>query len=140
MDDLAALMDPALTLPISGHTYTVECTAHQGLHLRRLFATPDLILTDTQERVEILQMLGDTHQQMVDNGIGWPRIVIAGRTAMFWFGISPEVATRYWNTAGGLAPGNPIPPSPHQTAMGEKLRAIFQRPATVDRTILTATR
>ncbi|NKU27231.1 hypothetical protein GS886_26310 [Rhodococcus hoagii] len=54
-------------------------------------------------------MLGDTYQQMVDDGLSWPKIAVAGRTALFWFGISPEAGRRYWESVGGVAPGNPIP-------------------------------
>ncbi|NKU27237.1 hypothetical protein GS886_26340 [Rhodococcus hoagii] len=92
MDDLAAFMDPTLRLPIGGRDYTIECSAWQGLHLHRLFSEPGRILDDNAERAEILQMLGDTYQQMVDDGLSWPKIAVAGRTALFWFGISPEAA------------------------------------------------
>ncbi|MGW2095779.1 DUF7426 family protein [Promicromonospora sukumoe] len=140
MEDLAAFMDPALRLPIGGREYGIHCSAWQGLHLRRLFADPTRILDDESERTEILHMLGDTYQQMVDDDISWPRIAHAGRTALFWFGISPEAGARYWESVGGAASGNPLPPSPKQTAMGAKLRSIFQPQERMDRMILAAAR
>lgn len=141
MDDLAAFMDPTLRLPIGGREYVVECSAWDGLYLHRdVFGDPTLVLGDDAERELILRMLGDTYQRMVDDGIGWPRIAHAGRTALFWFGIGPEAGQRYWESAGGAAPGNPLPPSPSQTAAGEKLRSIFQRPEPTDRMILAAAR
>ncbi|NKU14727.1 hypothetical protein GS928_16335 [Rhodococcus hoagii] len=140
MDDLAAFMDPTLRLPIGGRDYAIECSAWQGLHLHRLFGEPGLVLDDTAERAEILQMLGGTYQQMVDDGLSWPKIAVAGRTALFWFGISPDAGRRYWESVGGVAPGNPIPPSPSQATAGEKLKSIFQRPEHTDRMILAAAR
>lgn len=118
MRDLADLMDPALHLPIGGVDYTVNCTAHQGLHLTRLFAD-GIRLDDKQERAEIEQMLGDTYRQMVADKVPWAKIVAAGRTAMFHFGHSPAAGEAIWNS-GGL-PGNPAPPKPKRREL-RKLR------------------
>lgn len=137
MQDLADLMDPALHLPIAGTDYAIECTAWQGLHLQRIFSD-GLSLNDERERAEIVQMLGTTYQQMLDDGLSWPKIAVAGRTAIFWFGHSEKLGQAIWE--GGGLPGNPIPPSPRQTAMGEKLRKMFRRPEPTDRMILAAAR
>lgn len=137
MEDLATFMDPALHLPIAGRDYAIHCTAWQGLRAHHLIASRAR-LDDAQERAEILAILGDTYQQMVDDGIGWPTIAHAGRTAMLWFGHSEAAGQAHWESAG--VPGNPIPPSPKQAGMGEKLRSIFQRPAPTDRMILAAAR
>ena len=137
MEDLAAFMDPDLHLPIGGRDYTISCTAWQGLHLHRLLASGG-VLDDEQERIEILRMLGDTYQRMVDDGIGWPTIVHAARTAIVWFGHSEQAGAALWESAG--VPGNPIPPSPKRARMGERLRSIFQRPAPTDQTILAVAR
>lgn len=137
MHDLDALMDPDLHLPIAGKDYRITCSAWQGLHLHRLISS-GAILSDDEERAEILQMLGDTYQQMVDDDIRWPTIVHAGRTAILWFGHSEAAGAALWERLG--APGNPIPPSPKQARMGEKLRSIFRRPAPMDRMILAAAR
>ena len=124
MDDLDALMDPALTLPIRGVEYRVHCSAHQGLHLLRIFET-GLSLNHDEERHEITQMLGDTYQQMLDNHVPWASIVRAGRTALFHFGLSPEAGQRIWES--GDVSGNPIPPSPKQKAMGDRVRNLFRK-------------
>lgn len=137
MHDLDALMDPDLHLPIAGKDYRITCSAWQGLHLHRLISS-GAVLSDDEERAEILQMLGDTYQQMVDDDIRWPTIVHAGRTAILWFGHSEAAGAALWERLG--APGNPIPPSPKQARMGEKLRSIFRRPAPMDRMILAAAR
>lgn len=126
MRDLDELLDPALRLPIKGKEYRVECSAWHGLHLHRIFAA-GAILDNDAERTEILAMLGPTYQEMVDDKIPWARISHAGRTAMFWFGHSPALGQKVWESGG--VPGNPTPPSPRQKAMGDKLRHLFQRSA-----------
>ena len=137
MDDLDAFMDPVLHLPIGGVEYRVSCNAHQGLRVTRLISS-GLRLNDEQERAEIIAILGDTYQLMLDNQVSWPKIVHAGRTAMFHFGFSPTVGQRIWESVD--VSGNPIPPSPNQKAMGDKLRSIFRRPERTDRMILAAAR
>ncbi|OZE88031.1 hypothetical protein CH304_00225 [Rhodococcus sp. 15-649-1-2] len=126
MRDLAELLDPALPLPIAGTEYRVECSAWHGLHLHQLLRS-DTVLSDDDEKIEILAMLGPAYDQMVTDGVPWARICHAGRTAMLWFGHSPELGRKHWDS-GGL-PGNPIPPSPLQTRMGERLRNLFRKPA-----------
>ena len=137
MQDLDALFDPDLHLPIAGKGYRITCSAWQGLRLHRLIAS-GAVLSDDEERAEILLALGDTYQQMVDDGIRWPTIVHAGRTAILWFGHSEAAGAALWERLG--APGNPIPPSPKQARMGERIRTIFRRPARTDRMILAAAR
>ncbi|MGM5065731.1 DUF7426 family protein [Rhodococcus qingshengii] len=140
MRDLAETWDPDLILPIGGYEFRVSCTARQGMHLVHLLDEKPR-LTDTQEREEILYILGDTYQQMVDVGISWPKIAVAGRVAMAFFGMGPEAGRIVWETAGGVLAGNPLPPSPKQTRVGANLsRKIFQRPGHTDRTILAAAR
>lgn len=137
MQDLDALLDPDLHLPIAGKDYRIPCSAQQGLHLHRLI-TSGAVLSDDEERAEILLMLGDTYEQMVDDGVRWPTIVHAARTAMLWFGHSEAAGAALWERLG--APGNPIPPSPNQARMGERIRTIFRRPERTDRMILAAAR
>lgn len=126
MDDLAALLDPDLILPIDGRQFRVRCSARQGLRVTRLVAL-GMDLDDDAERAEILTMLGDSHEEMRQAGISWPRIAFAGRTAILHYGHSADLAAKYWS-AGGV-PGNPMPPSPRQKAMGDKLRNLFRSTA-----------
>jgi hypothetical protein len=63
---------------------------------------------------------------MLDDNVPWAAIVRSGRTAIFHFGHSPELGERVWES--GDVSGNPIPPSPHQTAMGDRIRSLFRRP------------
>lgn len=126
MRDLDELLDPALRLPIRGKEYRVVCSAYHGLHLHHLFAN-GAHLNDDEERTEILKMLGPAYQQMLEDSVPWARISHAGRTAMFWFGHSPALGQKVWESGG--VPGNPTPPSPRRKAMGDKLRSMFRRSA-----------
>jgi hypothetical protein len=126
MDDLDALMDPALTLPIRGVEYRVHCSAHQGLRVARLVAEGTSLSHD-EERAEIIHILGDTYTHMVEDGVPWAKIAHAGRTALFHFGHSAAAGEKYWESVD--VPGNPVPPSPNQKAMGERIRNLFRRSA-----------
>lgn len=131
MDDLDALMDPVLRLPIRGVEYRVSCSAHQGLRATRLIAT-GLRLNDDEERTELIAILGDTYQTMVDAGLSWPIIVHCGRTALFHFGHSEAAGEKYWKSVD--VSGNPIPPSPNQKAMGDRIRNLFRKSASASTT------
>ncbi|NMM84315.1 hypothetical protein B2J88_08070 [Rhodococcus sp. SRB_17] len=139
MRDLAELMNPELVLPIGGIEFRVSCSAEQGLHIT-LLLNSGAKLDDDQERAEIMFILGDSYQQMVDAGISWPKIALAGRVAMFHFGISPEAGQRAWNSAGAVLSGNPLPPPPKQLRLGATPRRIFQPRERMDRAILAAAR
>lgn len=123
MDDLDALMDPVLRLPIRGVEYRVSCSAHQGLRVARLIAQ-GVTLGHDEERAEILHILGDTYHHMVEDGVPWAKIAHAGRTALFYFGHSPQAGERYWESVD--VSGNPLPPSPDQKAMGDRIRKLFR--------------
>ena len=117
MRDLAELMDPELTLNIEGQEFRVSCSARQGLHVS-LMMTEKPVLTDAQEL--------ETWQQMVDAGISEPKRILAGRTAMVYFGYDKAVG-RAFGEGGGVTPGNPLPPSQNQKAMGERIRKLFRK-------------
>ncbi|AUS31710.1 hypothetical protein C1M55_11725 [Rhodococcus qingshengii] len=125
MRDLAELMDPELTLNIEGQEFRVSCSARQGLHVS-LMMTEKPVLTDAQELEEVRFILGDTWQQMVDAGISEPKRILAGRTAMVYFGYDKAVG-RAFGEGGGVTPGNPLPPSQNQKAMGERIRKLFRK-------------
>lgn len=140
MRDLAELMDPELVLPIGGREFRVSCSARLGLHLVQLLDEKPR-LSDDQERAEIRLTLGGTYQQMVDAGVSWPKIAVAGRVAMAHFGLGPEAGRLVWESAGGVLSGNPLPPPPNQSRVGANLsRRIFQPREPMDRMILAAAR
>jgi hypothetical protein len=139
MRDLAELMNPELVLPIGGREFRVSCSAEQGLHITLLLSS-GAKLDDDQERAEIMFILGDTYQQLEEAGVSWPKIALAGRAAMFHFGISPEAGQFAWNSAGGALSGNPLPPPPNQWVGANLSRRIFQPRERMDRMILAAAR
>lgn len=135
MRDLREFHDPHLYLPIGGKTYKVECPdAARGLELRRMLNDPEIRWTDEEELSELADLLGATIDvnadgdpvykggawgEMVDDGISWPEIVHAGRTALVHYGQSAALGEIYWETAlTGASSGNPLPPMPTTVAAG----------------------
>lgn len=132
MRELREFHDPHLHLPIGGKTYTVESPdADKGLRLRRMLSDPDVRWTDEEELAELAQLLGatveldaatgdpryvgGTWQEMREDGVSWPELVHAGRTALVYFGQSAALGEIYWETALTSA-GNPLPPTPEKAA------------------------
>jgi hypothetical protein len=115
--DLEEFFDPDLYLPIGGTRYRVESpTAFDGLRLRKRLLTGGR-LVDKEEVDEIRKLLGDTLSQMQADGVKWPEIVHAGRTALLHYAVSAEAAQIHWDheNSGGEDPGNPLPPEPVAT-------------------------
>jgi hypothetical protein len=55
--------------------------------------------------------VGGVYQQMVDDGVSWPEIIHAGRTALLHYGFSERAAENEWTNPGGEpTPGKPRPP------------------------------
>lgn len=99
-------------MPIGGTGYRVESpTAREGLRLRLLLLDGDATLGNDAEVAELRKLMGDTLEQMAADGISWPEIVHAGRTALLHYAVSADVAAKHW-ALGADDPGNPIPPAP----------------------------
>jgi hypothetical protein len=122
--DLGEFFDPDLLLPINGKEYRIASpNAEAGLRLRTLFAAPDATTwSDDDELAEVMGLLGATKNddgewvggawsEMAADGIAWPAIWHAGRTALMHFGMSPTLAEVHWVTGAGDQ-GNPTPPAP----------------------------
>lgn len=124
-NDLREFFDPDLHLPINGKTYTIHTpNAADGLRLRAIFADDDVIITNTDELNEIAKLFGATidddgtvsggvWQQMNDDGVSWPEIMHAGRTALMHYGLSPEHGAANWQIGMSITSGNPLPPDPN---------------------------
>lgn len=111
--DLEEFFDPDLYLPIGGKGYRVESpTAFDGLRLRTRLLSGGR-LADEEEVTEIRALLGDTFEQMQADGVKWPEIMHAGRTALLHYAVSADAALIHWG--GGEDPGNPLPPEPMAT-------------------------
>lgn len=120
--DLNELLDGDLQLPIGGRTYTVTAVdGETGLWMERLMSTgltvaaggePDerlgtQLLGDKDERTLYERALGNVYQAMVDDGVAWTKIKLAGLTVLYWTTMSREVAHAFWSSGGtslGKAP------------------------------------
>lgn len=123
--DLDELLDGGLDLPIGGKLYRVPpVNAETGLRLQRLhdwmfgvaaavkaheddpgqdLALPEPaaeLLTDAQELDMYRKSLGTAYDEMIDDGVAWPRFKVAGMTAFLHHTQSAEAAERYWNAGG----------------------------------------
>ncbi|OZC55058.1 hypothetical protein CH289_07640 [Rhodococcus sp. RS1C4] len=95
MRDLREISDPDLHLPIGGKRYTIPApNGREGLRLWKLARSSDL--TSDQEVEEIRKILKPVLREMHKDGLSWPFILHAGRTAIIHFAISPKTAVAHW--------------------------------------------
>ena len=114
LQDAEEIVVSGLALPIGRKVYRVEePTAREGLRLQMMFHDPDMNLSDVEELREIKRLLGPVWDQMNDDGVGWSKMVHAGRTALFKYGLGDENASIFWH--GGLeALGKGLNPQPQR--------------------------
>lgn len=116
-DLLSFLNDDALVLPAikskkhpEGKVYLIPSPdAETGLRLAGLAnvaarvagggeadeeEVESLILSDTEERTFIQQVLGDAYQTMMDDGVSWVAIQRISQYAFAYFAVSPSAANR----------------------------------------------
>jgi hypothetical protein len=130
------VFDPALVLPIQGREYRVEdVPALLGLYCQRVWAAGLEVAHaakigndgDADRATRALEglgklppppgvdpgtplhvaVLGDTYQQMLDDGVSGRWIQHAGMTVIAWLAAGDETAEMYWASAGrpeGMAP------------------------------------
>ncbi|WP_037141789.1 DUF7426 family protein [Rhodococcoides fascians] len=133
-DNLREFYDPAIVLPIGKKSYRIESpNADEGLRLRQIL-TEDAMVTDSAELAEVLTLLGaekdpktgvwsgGVYGEMKADGITWPEIFHAGRTALLHYGISSTLAETHWHTGVGDT-GNPMPPEPKSSSTSGAARA-----------------
>ncbi|MET4611057.1 hypothetical protein ABIC28_002038 [Rhodococcus sp. PvR044] len=95
LKDLDTFFDPDLHLPIRGKTYRVTApTADEFEHVQEL-AISDSIPA-AEQTAEAIKVLGDAYGEMKADGIPWPMILHAGRTAILHFGFTPDMAEVHW--------------------------------------------
>lgn len=98
MRDLNEIYKPRLRLPIGGKDYEIpEPSAEEGARLPDLVSTNIGLLQMTDEALRYLTP--PVVEQMVRDGVKWTEIQHAGRTAMVFFGHSPEMGRLYWQSA-----------------------------------------
>jgi hypothetical protein len=113
--DLDALLDDTLSLPIGDKVYIVPApNAELGLWCQRMVAAglmiqagqtppesmPKLTLDDEDEEALYRRMLGDAFDALLADGVSWPKIQIVGQTALLWIGSGRPLAEEFWNSGG----------------------------------------
>ena len=116
--DLDEFLDATLPLPIRGKVYTVEPPdGETGLRLQRLsdwmIGTAAAVETDvdapapTSELVDdaaeldmYRSSLGAAYDEMIGDGVPWPKIKVAGMTAFLHWTVDPDTAEAYWSAGG----------------------------------------
>jgi hypothetical protein len=134
LEEAAAWLDGDLVLPIGGKKYRVpEFSVELGIRVEVILnasrgkATDrqKQILTDEEERETYRDVLGPAYDQMVKDGVTWPRMRHAAFTAMFHFNVSPEFAEQHWNrgvTEGKAPAGSSRPATRRTTAAASTTR------------------
>lgn len=98
MRDLNEIYRPILRLPVGGKEYEIpEPSAEDGARLPELVSTNIGILQMADEALYYLT--APVVEEMVADGLKWTEILHCGRTAMVFFGHSPEMGRVYWQAA-----------------------------------------
>ncbi len=98
MRDLHEIFKPELRLPVGGREYTVpEPNAEDGSRLPELVSTNIGVLQMADEALHYLTL--PVVEEMIADGLKWTEILHCGRTAMVYFGHSPEMGRAYWQAA-----------------------------------------
>lgn len=123
--DLSEVYNDFLTLPIDGKSYRIPgASAETGLLCEQMMTvgiqaaggqTVDTeglkksaaLLDDGQETDLYKRILGPAYDEMIADKVSWPKMKLAGQTALFWITIGLETAESFWNS-GGL-PEAPAP-------------------------------
>lgn len=124
------LEDPVLRLPIKGKTYVVhDVDAATGLFVQSLMSSASmvrsgleidptdrrLVLDDDDERDLYRRVLGDTYDELVNDGVKWRLVKRAGQATVLWIHRGEEAAEQFWN-GGPEDPKAPAPEGPESTA------------------------
>lgn len=92
--ELTDHFDPDLNLSIRGKRYRIAAPSIP--EARELRAALEGELTEAQELDAIDRLLGETAAEMVADGVRWPEYRHVGRTALFFFGVSEDLAQMHW--------------------------------------------
>ena len=124
--DLEEFFDPTLKLPVRGKTYVIQpVDAETGLWVEMIMGVAAKVmeggdvtdedkasiqLDDEQERDLMKRVLGDTHDELIADGLDWTTIKLVGNTVLIWVSAGEEPAEEFWN-AGGVRPkaGRKVP-------------------------------
>lgn len=126
-DDLQDHLPPEFSLPVNGKTYAVSPSTTLILQLRQWYAGQDqgadgilaLIAElygadyDTDTKV-ITGTPGSVWAQMEADGASGEQLMRVGTTTALWFGMSHEMALRFWKQ-GNIAEPDPPARAPRRT-------------------------
>ena len=126
--DLDQYFDPTLVLPIKGKDYVIQpVDADTGLWVQTIFGVAGKAKQTGQVDPEDLEslklhqgdnkelfprLLGDTYQELIDDGVDWERIKVVAVTVMIWISTSEEAAEEFWNAGGKTPPKAPTDRKP----------------------------
>lgn len=116
LKDLDTFFDPDLHLPILGKSYRIAAPAWEyAKHLRAIVGNDGLPpVEQIDEALTVLgahpetgelddlptgEWSGGAFTDMVADGVPWPMILHAGRTAIIHFGFNPDMAEIHWAMA-----------------------------------------
>jgi hypothetical protein len=136
-DDLNEYLTPDFSLPVNGTTYGVSPSASLVLRIRNWYTDADssgddilaLIAEiygadyDAENKV-ITGVDGSVWAQMEADGVSGEQLMRVGTTTALWFGMSHEMALRFWKQ-GNLA--DPKAQEPKQTPNRATRRATARK-------------
>ncbi|MEV4806761.1 hypothetical protein AB0K18_42775 [Nonomuraea sp. NPDC049421] len=105
--DLDEFFDDGLALPVGGKTYRIPApSAEVGLYCQRLAEAgvaaangkdaPEAELDDVRELDLYQKVLGPVYDELIADGVSWPKIKHVGITAFMWTAGNDEAAAAYW--------------------------------------------
>lgn len=105
--DLDDFFDDGLALPVGGKTYRVPApSAETGLYCQRLAEAgvaaaqgkdvPEAELDDVRELQLYQRVLGGVYDELIADGVSWPKIKHVAVTAFMWVAGNVEAAEAYW--------------------------------------------
>ncbi|MFD9879996.1 hypothetical protein ACFWZT_00840 [Streptomyces alboflavus] len=117
------LLDETLTLPLKGRRYTIPApSAETGLRVQAIVQAAavaasggdvDATVLGTADEIDLYRdVLGTAYGQMLADGITWPALKAAARTAVVWIVQDKATAERVW--AAGGDPSHLTPPNRQQ--------------------------
>lgn len=122
-ESLNELLDETIDLPIMGKVYKVQSpSSRDGLKVEKITNIAiamanggknidTQVLDDDEERDLFRLCLGDTYQELLEDGVPWVWLRHAALTAMMWISTGMTAAEKYWASAG-----NPETQAPNRAA------------------------
>lgn len=121
-DDLDDYLTPELRLPIGGVVYAIAPSANLVLRIRRWYADPEagaddiitlqaeMIGADYDPDTKVMTARpGSLLEQMESSEVSGEQTLRLCTTASMWFGMSHEMAQRFWKTGSVLDPNSTSP-------------------------------